>query len=134
MFLGGASPPQASGVMFVVVDHLLGSRIGLVLKFLTLEHEGKLFERTTHGLGEHEVHEDDLKCEPAAIRDEVLPANVLETDGVDEGCEETSQTTKQLEDGDTTRALGIGPHFHHVGWFESVILISEQGMMGFDLL
>ena len=133
VLLVGASPSKASGVVLGVVDHLLGSGIGLVLKVIALEHERKLFERATHGLREHEVHKDNLKCEPAAVRDKVLPADVLETDGVDEGGEETGQATKELEDGDTTRALGIGPNFDHVSCIESVTLLFARGMVGFRL-
>lgn len=111
----GAAPTKASRVMLSVVDHLLGSGIGLSLKVLAFEHEGKLFERPTHSFREHKVDEADLECEPAAVRNEVLPANVLETDGVDKSGEEAGQTTKELENGNTTGALGIRPDFHHVG-------------------
>lgn len=67
------------------------------------------------GLGEEEVDEDNFISEPAAVRDEVLPADVLEANGVDEGGKETSQAAEKLEDGDTARAFSVWPNFDHVG-------------------
>ncbi len=77
--------------------------------------KSQLLQGAAKGLGEHEVDEADLKGEPAAVRDEVLPAGALEADGVDKGGEEAGEAAEQLEDGDTAGALGVGPDFDHVG-------------------
>jgi len=76
--------------------------------------EGELLEGAAKGLGEEEVDEDDLEREPAAVRDEVSPADIVETDGVDKGGEEAGQAAKELEGGDSVGALGEGPHLNHV--------------------
>ncbi len=56
--------------------------------------KSELLQGAAESLGEHEVHETDFKSEPAAVRDKVLPADVVEADGVDEGGEETGETAK----------------------------------------
>jgi hypothetical protein len=78
--------------------------------------EGQLFESSSIGLGEQEVDEANLKGQEAAVGDEVSPADVLETDGVDEGVEEAGKTAEKLEEGDTTRPLSVRPEFDKEGW------------------
>ena len=56
--------------------------------------ESELLQGAAESLGEHKVHEADFKSEPAAVRDEVLPAGVEEADGVDESGEEAGETAK----------------------------------------
>ena len=56
--------------------------------------ESEFLQCAAEGLGEHKVHEADLKGEPAAVRDEVLAADVVEADGVDESGEEAGETAK----------------------------------------
>lgn len=77
--------------------------------------ESELLQGAAESLGEHKVHEADFKSEPAAVRDEVLPAGVEEADGVDESGEEAGETAKQLENSDAARAFGVRPNFDHVG-------------------
>ena len=77
--------------------------------------ESQLLESAIGRLGEEEVHEADFEAQPAAIDDEPPPLDVLETDGVDEGGEETGETTEELEHGDTAGALHVWPDFNHVG-------------------
>jgi len=78
--------------------------------------ESQFLKRPTERFREKEIDKDNLVGEPGAIRDEVLPADVLDADGVNVCGEETSQSPKELEHGDTTGALRVGPHFDHVGW------------------
>jgi hypothetical protein len=86
--------------------------------------EGKFFKGATVCLGEEEVDEDNFISEPAAVRDEVLPADVLEANRVDEGGEETSQTAEKLEDGDAAGAFSIWPNLDHVG----CVMVSVSGL------
>lgn len=53
---------------------------GLLLVF---KQKGQLLQRLAKRLGEEEVDEDDLEAEPADIRQQVLPADISQTDGVD---------------------------------------------------
>jgi hypothetical protein len=78
--------------------------------------ESELLQGAAKGLGKHKVHKADLEAEPAAVRDEIPPADVPETDGVDKGGEEAGETAEELEHGNAARALGIGPDLDHVGW------------------
>ena len=77
--------------------------------------EGEFFQSAAKCLGEHEVDEANFKGEPAAVRDEIFPADTGEADGIDKSGEKARETAKQLENGNALGALGISPHFDHVG-------------------
>jgi hypothetical protein len=62
------------------------------------EEEGELFERAAVGFGEHEIDEDNLKGEPAAVRNKPLPLHALQTDRVDKSRKEARRSRKELED------------------------------------
>jgi len=77
--------------------------------------ESKLFQRSAECLGEEEVYEADLVAQKYDVRDEVAPARVLQSDGVDKGGEEGRETAPQLEPGETARSLCVRPNLNHVG-------------------
>lgn len=82
--------------------------------------ESQFLKRPVSGFREVEPHKYDFVCEPGAIHDEPFPRDVLETDRIDEGGEETSQATEELENGDTAGSLQVWPHLDHVGYIMSV--------------
>ena len=45
----------------------------------------QLLQRLAVRLGEENVDEDDLEAQPHDVHEQVLPVDVLEADGVDEG-------------------------------------------------
>jgi len=70
--------------------------------------ECQLFQRPSRRLREHEPDKTDFEGEPAAVRDEVLPADVADTDWVDEGCEEAGAAAEKLENCYATASFGVG--------------------------
>lgn len=77
--------------------------------------KGQLLERAARRLGPQEVDAADLKGQPDAVADEVLPLGVRQADGVDEGVEEAGAAPEQLEDGDAARAHGEGEELDEEG-------------------
>lgn len=75
----------------------------------------QLLQRPSRGLREHEPDKADLEREPAAVRDEVFPADVADTDGVDEGREEAGATAEELEDCYAAASFGVGEEFDEEG-------------------
>lgn len=90
--LGSVCLPQLSLLVCRLVD-LGNSRIlqnllcrsfeCLPLFRLVFEQERQFFQRLAKRLREEEVDEDDLEAEPAHVHQQILPADVLQTDWVD---------------------------------------------------
>lgn len=99
----------------MMVHNLLNRTNRLLGQCLVLKQERQFFEGTPKRLREHEIHKRDLKGQEAAVRDEVLPADVLETDGVDERVEETGKAAEELEPGNAAGALCVGPKLDEEG-------------------
>lgn len=57
---------------------------------------------------EHEPDKADFEGEPAAVRDEVLPADVADTDWIDEGREEAGAAAEKLENCNAAASFGVG--------------------------
>lgn len=76
--------------------------------------KGKFLQRAVRRFGEQEPHKDNLVREPRDVHDEPFPRDVAESDGVDEGGEETREAAEELEDGDAAGALHVRPYFDHV--------------------
>lgn len=83
----------------------------------------------TYCFGEHEVDENVLEAEPAAVEDEPAPLNVVETDGVDKGGEESSQSAPKLEVGNATRTLCKGPQLDEVSVGQCVVTFQCQQLV-----
>lgn len=111
---------------------LLDNMLDLMKLILLLEQEGQLLESAPTGLREQEVDEDDLESEPEDVGKIVLPAGVLESDGVDIGVEEVGKTAKELEDGDTTGTGGVWEEFDEVCVGESIVGHVVTGGIGED--
>jgi len=69
--------------------------------------ESQLLKGAPRCLREEEPDEDDLEDKPAAVGEQPLPCDVLQSNGVDEGGEESGASAEELEDGDATRAFCI---------------------------
>lgn len=76
--------------------------------------ECQLLEGTVRSLGEEEPNKDDFKCQPAAVCDQPLPANVVEANGIDERGEEIGHASKELEQSKSAGSLCVRPYFDHV--------------------
>lgn len=59
--------------------------------------ECQLLKSAVRGLREEEPHKHNLKGQPTAIRDEPLPADVVQANRVDECGEEIGHASKELE-------------------------------------
>lgn len=94
--------------------------------------EGQLLQGPVRGLWEEEPDETDLEGQPAAVGDQPLPADIVQTDRVDKGGEEAGHAAEQLEDGDAARALGVGPQLDEVGVGERVVAEVVAGRVGKD--
>ena len=77
--------------------------------------ERQLLQRPSRSLREHEVDENDFEGKPAAVRDQIPPAYIVEADGVHEGGEEGGETAEQLESGNSAGSLGVRPELNEVG-------------------
>lgn len=88
--------------------------------------EGEFFQRSAKRFGEKEVDKDTLETKPAAVEDQPSPLDVLQSNRIDESCEETGQSAPQLEVGNTTGAFRKRPQFDQVGISESIVSGSRQ--------
>lgn len=66
--------------------------------------------------------EDDFESKPTAVGDKPSPINTLQSNRVDKSREKSCTATKELEDGDSSRALGKGKEFHE----ESYLLLAPS--------
>ena len=82
---------------------LVRSVVDRALGLLAVEQRGSLFERETLGLDDEEVQERELKREPAAVDNVVLPAKLAKRDRVDVLVEDEGQRDDEVED---VEALG----------------------------
>ena len=78
--------------------------------------ESQLLQAPSTRLREQEEDEDDLEPEEDDIHEVVLPSAVSDTDGVDEGVEESGATTEGLEDGDTLGTGVVWEEFDEESW------------------
>lgn len=117
-------------------DGLLCGLDRLVCKFLVLEHcvyvsknslvrvnvrvgtgrltESKFLKSAPECFRKHEVYECNLKRKPAAVRDEIPPAHVVESNWVDKGREKAGQATEKLENSNATGSFLVRPDLNHV--------------------
>lgn len=78
--------------------------------------EGQFFQRPARSLWVHEVDEQKLKRDPAAVNGQEFPVYGRESDRVHVVREETADFTEDLFDSDTAGSLGVGEELDEVGW------------------
>ena len=83
--------------------------------------ECEFLQRAPVRLRVHEVHEQELKRDPAAVDREVLPADRLHRDRVDVDAKEASQFPKGLLESNTHGTLREGEQLDKVGVGERVV-------------
>ena len=103
-------------MLHVSPDSLRGSIISRLCQRLILEQESKFLQRPPMGLRKEQVDEDDLEDEDNDVCQEEVPANVLETNRVDEGGDSAGEKGEGLVDGKTTGSLGVGPNLDLVSY------------------
>jgi hypothetical protein len=69
----------------------------------------------------HEVHEQTLESDPAAVDGKVLPVDLAQSNGVDVEVEEARELAEDLLNTDTHGTLGVGEEFNEVGVGERVV-------------
>ena len=74
---------------------------------LAIEKRGGLLEREALRLDDEEVAEYELKREPRAVDDIVLPSDVLEGDRVDVLVEDEGERDREVEDVEALRAQRV---------------------------
>lgn len=81
-----------------ITNNLTRRRSQLItLVLLRFEQEVQLLQCLPVRFREKEVDEDDFKAEPYDVYDQVLPANIVEADGVDEGASMLSVSSPDEE-------------------------------------
>lgn len=81
---------------------------------VAVEVAGNLLERGVLGLDVEEVDNDEFHSEPDAVDDVVLPADVVEGNGVDVGVEEQSEVNASEHVAHGLGADGVGQNFDGV--------------------
>jgi hypothetical protein len=114
--------PKATRV--VVTHRLRDGLVGLLCELLIFEQECKFLEGSVGGFGEEEPDKDDLVDKEDAVYDKPLPLDVVEADRVDEGGEESSSTTPELEESNTTVTLHVGPYLDQVSYHELALMFT----------
>lgn len=86
-----------------------------------LHTESQFFERATRRLRPQEPDENGLGGDPAAVDEQVLPADGLGADGIDVGAKELRSLAPELEDGDTAGTLCVREDLDKVGCFRTLL-------------
>ena len=82
---------------------------------LTIEQRGGLLKSAVLGLDNEDDHERQLECEPHAVDDVVLPAELREGDGVGVLIEDERERDGEVEHGETLGAELVGKNLDGVG-------------------
>lgn len=100
---------------------------------LAVEQGGSLLERETLRLDDEEVEEDELEGDPAAVDDIVLPAQIIEGDGVNVLVEDEGKGDGEVEDAQTFCTEAVGQDFDCVSDDEraegQTVMEKRQGLL-----
>lgn len=96
----------------ILMMNLLLNRLNrLIRQLLVLEQERQFLQRSARRLGVHEVDENELEGDPAAVDGEVFPVDCAESYGVHVIGEESADFTEDLLDSYAAGSLGVGEEF-----------------------
>jgi hypothetical protein len=90
-------------------------------KILAWTPQNKISWERKAGITYEVPDEDDLIDEEDAVHDKPLPFNVVQTDRVNEGGEESSSATPELEDGNTLGTLHVRPDLNKIRYPKLVL-------------
>lgn len=83
--------------------------------------ESQFFQGSAVGLRVEEVDDGNLNADEAIVHDQVLPANSVHPNGVDEGCECSGNADPELLNSNTAGSLCEGEELDEVGVREWVV-------------